>query len=67
MTNNLLELIEADSQFGLTREELSAHMEPARYIGRCPEQVTDFLAEYVRPVLEAHPGALSEQAVELKV
>ena len=67
LPNNLLELIEADPLFGLSREELSAHMEPSRYIGRCPEQVTDFIAEYVRPVLEAHPDALSEQAVELKV
>lgn len=67
LSNNLLDLIEADPQFGLTRAELTAHMEPSRYIGRCPEQVTDFLAEYVRPVLEAHSNALSEQAVELKV
>ena len=67
LPNNLLELIEADPQFGLTREELTTHMEPSRYIGRCPEQVTDFLTEYVRPVLEAHPNALSEQSVELKV
>lgn len=67
LPNNLLELIEADPRFGLTRAELTSHMEPSRYIGRCPEQVTDFLAEYVRPVLEAHPDALTEQAVELKV
>ena len=67
LTNNLLDLIGADPRFSLTREELTAHMEPSRYIGRCPEQVADFLAEYVRPVLEAHPDALSEQAVELKV
>lgn len=67
LKNNLLELIEADPKFGLTREELTAHMEPSRYIGRCPEQVADFLAEYVRPVLEAHPNALSDHAVELKV
>ena len=67
LTNNLLELIEADPKFGLTREELTFHIEPSRYIGRCPEQVTDFLAEYVRPVLEAHPNALLEQAVGLNV
>ena len=67
LTNNLLDLIVGDPQFGLTRAELTAHMEPSRYIGRCPEQVTDFLAEYVRPVLETHPNAISEQAVELKV
>ena len=67
LSNDLLERIEADPHFGLTKEDLTAHMEPTRYIGRCPEQVTEFLAEYVQPVLDAHPDALSEQAVELKV
>ena len=67
LTNNLIDLLAADSLIGLSREELSAHMEPSRYIGRCPEQVTDFLSEYIRPVLEAHQSALEAQAVELKV
>ncbi len=67
LSNNLLELIAADPAFGLTMEELSAHMEPAKYTGRCPEQVEDFLRDCVRPVLDAHEAALSGQAVELKV
>ncbi len=67
LTNNLLDLIAADPQFGLSREELTAHMAPSRYIGRCPEQVSDFLSEFIQPVLAAHPDALSDQAVELKV
>lgn len=67
LTNNLLDLISADPQFGLSREELTAHMAPSRYIGRCPEQVSDFLSEFIQPVLAAHPDALSDQAVELKV
>jgi len=67
LTNNLIDLLADDPLFGLSREELSAHMEPSRYIGRCPEQVTDFLNEYVRPVLEAHPSVLADGAVELKV
>ena len=67
LPNNLIDLIDADSQFGLKRDELVAHMEPSRYIGRCPEQVSDFLAEYIQPVFAAHPGALSDHAIELKV
>lgn len=67
LTNNLIDLLAADPLFGLSREELSAHMEPSRYIGRCPEQVTDFLSEYIQPVLTAHQSALTNQAVELKV
>ena len=67
LTNNLIELLAADPLFGMSREELSAHMEPSRYIGRCPEQVTDFLADYVQPVLDAHQSALTDQVVELRV
>ena len=67
LANNLLDLIAADPLFGLSREELTAHIEPSRYIGRCPEQVSDFLEEFVQPVLTAHQSALSEQAVELNV
>ena len=55
LPNNLIDLIAADQQFHLSGETLTAHMEPARYIGRCPEQVTDFLTEFVQPVLAAHP------------
>ena len=67
LPNNLIDLIAADQQFHLSGETLTAHMEPARYIGRCPEQVTDFLTEFVQPVLAAHPDALSGGAVDLKV
>lgn len=67
LTNNLIELLAADPVFGLSGEELAAHLEPSHYIGRCPEQVSDFLAAYVRPVLDAHPDALGGQAAELKV
>ena len=67
LPNNLLDLIAGDPMFGMTREELTAHMEPSRYIGRCPEQVTDFLNEFIRPVLDAHRDALTEKDTELKV
>ena len=43
LSNNLIELIAADPMFGMNREALTAHLEPSRYIGRCPEQVTEFL------------------------
>ena len=67
LTNDLIDLLAADPMFGLSREELTAHMEPSRYIGRCPQQVDDFLKDCVRPVLEANRSALEEGAVELKV
>ena len=68
LSNNLTELIASDPAFFmLGREEITAHLEPGRYIGRCPEQVEEFLAEQVEPVLQKYAGALEEKATELKV
>jgi len=67
LPNNLIDLIAADPAFGMSREELTAHMEPERYIGRCPEQVSEFLAAYVQPVLDRYPDALKGQGTALKV
>ena len=53
--------------FGMSREELTAHLEPERYIGRCPEQVTEFLETEIQPVLEQYASALDGSTVELKV
>lgn len=68
LPNDLIERIAGDPAFSmLRREELTAHLEPARYVGRCPEQVEEFLAEEVEPVLARYSQALAEQTVELKV
>ena len=45
-------------EFGMTLQQMQAVMDPARYIGRCPEQVDRFLAE-IAPLLE---GIRSAQA-----
>ena len=65
--NNLIDLIAADPLFGMSREELTAHLEPERYIGRCPEQVTEFLEQCVQSVLDRYPEALQGADVDLKV
>ncbi|MGN8967414.1 adenylosuccinate lyase [Intestinimonas sp. HCP28S3_D6] len=67
LTNNLIDLIANDPLFGMSREELTAHLEPERYIGRCPEQVEEFLQHDIAPVLAKYPEALQGSDVELKV
>ena len=47
---NLLELLAAREEFGLSKEEMEAVLDPKLYIGRCPEQVDAFLAE-LAPVI----------------
>ena len=67
LSNNLIDLIADDPMFGMSRAELTAHLEPSRYIGRCPEQVEEFLQNCVRPVLDKYAGALKKTETELKV
>jgi adenylosuccinate lyase len=49
--NDLLDRIAADDAFGMTRDELEATMDPHRFVGRAPQQVDEFLAEVVEPLL----------------
>jgi adenylosuccinate lyase len=51
-TNDLIERIAADPAFRLSREELDALLDPARHVGRAPEQVDAFLRDYVQPLLD---------------
>jgi len=65
--NDLVERIAAEPMFGLTREEIEAHLDPSRYIGRCPEQVDEFLERDIKPVLTRYAAALERQDTELTV
>ena len=56
--NDLLELILADPEFGLTREELDDIMKNSVFIGRAKEQTDEFLRECVAPVLDANRADL---------
>lgn len=62
LENNLLELIAADPSFNLTLDQLKSVMEPARYVGRAPEQTTEFLDEVIRPILEENSDLLGVKA-----
>ncbi|GIX06695.1 MAG: adenylosuccinate lyase [Candidatus Poribacteria bacterium] len=64
--NDLLDRIAADSAFGLDRPALMKLLDPQRFVGRAPEQVEAFLAEQVRPILEAHRELLGP-AAEVRV
>ena len=62
LDNNLLDLIAADPAFGLNEEELKKTMDPAKYVGRAPLQVENFLKKVVYPVLEANKDVLGMTA-----
>ena len=64
--NNLAELIANDESFGLTLEEINAVMKPENFVGRAPQQVEDFLNDYVNPILEKNKELLGVE-VEINV
>ena len=47
---NLLSLLAEEPAFNMTEEELTKALDPSAYIGRCPAQVDEFLAE-IRPLI----------------
>ena len=62
LDNNLLELIAADPSFNLSLEDLKKSMDPEKYVGCAPVQVTDYLEETVKPLLEENKELLGMKA-----
>ena len=60
--NDLLERIAADDSFGLDKDRLKEHMDPATFIGRAPGQTRKFVAEYIQPILDKHRDELGIKA-----
>jgi adenylosuccinate lyase len=62
--NDLLERLKADDAFA--EVDLDALLEAGRYVGRAPQQVDEFLAEYVEPIRKKYASQLLRN-VELNV
>ena len=58
LDNNLLELIAADPMFNVTLEDLQKTLEPSKYVGRSKEQVEEYLAEVINPILDDNASEL---------
>ena len=67
LPNDLVSRIASDPMFGLTEEQIREKLIPEAYIGRAPQQVTDFLEDCVKPVLEKYRGLIRSETSELKV
>ena len=64
--NDLIDRVCADPLFNLTKAEILAEMQPIAFVGRAPQQVTEFLQDYIKPILDANRDVLGESAA-LKV
>ena len=56
--NDLLDRLAGDAAIGMTRKEIEAVLDVKKFIGRAPEQVTEFIEEHVDPVLRRHEARL---------
>lgn len=65
--SDLMDRIAADPCFSPVHGQLDALLDPAAYVGRAPEQVTEFLAEHIRPLLAANADAIADEQVTLRV
>ncbi len=66
LPNDMIARVEADPAFGLSREEIEAELSPEAFTGRAPQQVEEYLAEVIRPLLNANADAVGQKA-ELSV
>lgn len=56
--NDLLDRLAGDSAIGMSREEIDAVLDVRKFVGRAPEQVTEFVAVHIDPVLSRHASSL---------
>jgi adenylosuccinate lyase len=63
--NDLLDRLAGDKQWKVPLKEMQRALDPAAFVGRAPEQVDEFLAEVVAPLLASE--ASTEPAEEVRV
>jgi adenylosuccinate lyase len=64
--NDLIDRLMKDKNFSLSENDLKSVLKPENYIGRAPEQVEEFIGEYVKPILEKNKESLNIE-ISLKV
>ena len=62
LPNDMIDRVVADPAFGLERHEIDAVLVPENFTGRAPQQVEEFLAEVIAPILKANPDAAGQTA-----
>ncbi|KAF9823312.1 hypothetical protein SFRURICE_019121 [Spodoptera frugiperda] len=60
--NDLIERVKKDSYFAPILSQLDKILDASTFIGRAPEQVTEFIEEEVNPVLNKYKQSLAEVA-----
>jgi adenylosuccinate lyase len=64
--NDMLERMANDPAIGMTMEEIEATLDMNDYVGRAPQQVDDFMSDFINPILDRNAdriGVTSEVRV----
>ncbi len=62
--NDLLERIAADARFEAVHDHLDSLVDPSLFIGRCPQQVEEFITQDIQPILEVHADLLLVESLD---
>lgn len=66
--NDLIERIASDPAFNLSLQEIESVLDANKYIGRCPEQVEEYINNHVKPIIDKNSDILNAALeIELKV
>ncbi|MFP4172363.1 MAG: adenylosuccinate lyase [Candidatus Hydrogenedentota bacterium] len=60
--NDLLDRLAGEPAIGMSRNELEAVLDVSKFVGRAPRQVTEFLADHLRPFLGRHEHRLGHNS-----
>ncbi|XP_057318822.1 adenylosuccinate lyase [Microplitis mediator] len=66
LDNDLVDRIKSDSYFKPIFNQLDKLLDASTFIGRCPEQVKEFIEDEVQPIMELYSG-LDQGRVELNI
>ncbi len=63
--NDMLDRLAGDAAFGVAMDDIRAALDASRFVGRAPQQVDEFLAEVVDPILAASSHTATREEVRV--
>lgn len=64
-SNDMLERLATDPEFPTDMDDLRTTIQPGRFVGRAPEQVDEFLADVIGPLLAKAPAPVGGEEVRV--
>lgn len=65
VANDMLDRLSGDAEFGVALDDIRAALDASRFVGRSPQQVDDFLAEVVGPILAGTDASVAREEVRV--